>query len=242
VSTIDLSWLSYPICVPFGDPNFDVALGGSHDMDLATPPNTPITNLLPGIISSIDAPTWGITVGIQLHQPYNGIPYFAYLHMAAANPVLSVGSHVNVGDLIGWSGGCTDAAQYDGTSNPTGSNFLDDPSQSSQPQTGLALMRGSEYGGIGWENFPPIDWQLDPTSIVWRARAAILKWSQGVNPAFHGGIGTSWFTRYLYGQVMPPATTGEYNSENWGGAPIIVREFGAMWAEWLNGNANWYHY
>ena len=241
MNTIDLSWLSYPIRVPFGDINFDVALGGSHDMDIATPPNTPITNLLPGVISSIAAPTWGVTVGIQLYHPYNGIPYFAYLHLAAANPDLSVGSHVAIGDLIGWSGGCNTPEQYAGTSNPTGQNFLNTPDQSSAPQTGLALMRGPEYGGIGWENFPPIDWQLDPTSIIWRARAAMLKWSGGVNPTFYGGIGVSWFTRYLYGQPMPPATSSEYNSSNWNGAPIVVREFGALWCEW-NGSANWYHY
>lgn len=165
-----MKWFEYPICVPFGNPNYDAGLGGSHDMDVQAPPNTPITALLPGTVVDVSSPSWGMQVGIKLDKPYNGIPYMAYLHLAAVKPGL-LGTHVNKGDLIAWSGGCTQAGQYNGTSNPTGRNFLNDPSMSSQPQAGIALMRGPIYGtGAGWSTFPPIDHSLDPTQLILDAR------------------------------------------------------------------------
>jgi hypothetical protein len=160
-----MNWYEYPICVPFNDPNYDVQYGGSHDLDVATPPNTPITALLPGTISNVGTPVGGMQVGVKLDTAYHGIPYMNYLHLSAVRPGLSVGEHINAWDIIGWSGGCTEASQYAGTSNPTGHNFLNTPDQSSRPQTGIALMYGPEYGvGAGWT--PKPDPALDPTSLL----------------------------------------------------------------------------
>ncbi len=160
-------WYTYPIGVPFGNPNYDTQYGGSHDMTILAPANTSVTALVAGTVSSITAPPWGKQVGIKLDTPVNNIPYMSYLHLSAVNPALSVGQHINVGDSIGWVGGATQASQYAGTSNPTGQNFLNDPSQSSRVQVGIALMRGPEYGvGQGWVVFPPIDTSLDPISLL----------------------------------------------------------------------------
>lgn len=164
----------YPVVVPFGNPNFDSGLGGSHDMDVKPPINAPVHALLPGTISDVSAPSWGKQVCLKLDTPYNGIPYMGYLHLSATNPSLSVGQHIDAGTIVGWVGGGTSDADYLGTSNPTGSNFKNDPSMSSQTQAGIALHRGPSYGGVGWEQFPPIDTALDPTPIIKQARSEAM--------------------------------------------------------------------
>lgn len=230
-------WFEYPVTVPFGqgDPGY----GGAHDADVGTPPNTPVVAILAGKIVSVTSPSWGKQVGIQLDKPYNGIPYMAFLHLAATN--VSVGQHVTPGQIIGWSGGASAQAQYTGTSNPTGSNFLDDQSQSSQPQTGFALMRGPEYGvGVGWTTLP--DPALNPMGLLYKARAALSTWNSvhpGLNP--FSGIGQAWWDAYLYEGLQPPPTTGERTSNAWDGHTIIVQEFGSKRCEW-DGSAHWYSY
>jgi hypothetical protein len=168
-----MHWYEYDIVVPFGNVNFDSALGGAHDLDLGCPANHPITALLSGSISSITSPAWGKQVGVALDHPINGKPYCAYLHLSAVNPTLRVGMHINVNDTIGWAGGGNTEAQYAGTRNPTGQNFLNDTFNSSRIQAGFALMNGPEYGVIGWTVFPPIDWALDPTQIILAARKGV---------------------------------------------------------------------
>ena len=180
---MDKPWFQFDFTIRFGDSQSNAQLGGADDLDVGPPPNYRVTALLPGTISSITDGTnghviWGRQVGIKLDHPYNGkIPFMAYLHLSAVDPALAVGHHVSEGDTIGWVGGATNSAQYTGTSNPTGRNFLNTPDQSSQVQVGVALMRGPEYGhGTGWVEFPPVDWDLDPTQIILDARQ---RFSQG---------------------------------------------------------------
>lgn len=165
----------FNINVPFGNPAYDSGLGGSHDADIEPPPNYPVLSLLPGTISDISAPSWGKQVCIKLDVPYNGVPYMGHLHLSATNPALAPGQHIDAGTLVGWVGGGTSEAMYLGTTNPTGNNFLNDPSMSSQIQTGIALHRGPAYGGAGWEAFPPVDWSLDPTPIIKQARSSAMQ-------------------------------------------------------------------
>lgn len=222
-------WYMYPITVPFGDPNYDSALGGAHDLDIGAPPNYPVTALLPGFIASITAPAWGRQVGIKLDIPYNGVPYCAFLHLSAVSPALSVGKHVNIGDVIGWVGGANAASQYNGTSNPTGQNFLNPPFQSSRVQVGFALMRGPEYGTAGWENFPPVDWALNPTPIIEAARKAYAmpmnvnqrkafeqEWTSiipGLSPVT--GIANAAWADYQAGNGHGPALSQEFTLDDW---------------------------
>ena len=243
-NTTLLEWYQYPICVPFGNANYDTQLGGSHDLDVQTPLNTPITALLAGNIVDLSSPSWGKMVGIALRKPIHDIPYMAYLHLAAINPDLQIGSYVDVGDLIGWSGGATSASQYKGTSNPTGQNFVNDLTMSSQPQTGIALMYGPVYGsGTGWEQFPPIDMKIDPSFLIWIARAAFQTWQKYIsNLSYTTGIAKAWREKYFYGELMPPPTSGEGASNDWSGKPIVVQEFGPLRAEWNGEEAHWYHY
>lgn len=174
-------WFEYPIGVPFGNPNYDVALGGSHDMTILAPANYPVTSIVTGDIATINDGTWssnvawGKQVTIKLDSPVNGHAYFAFLHLSAVNPALKVGSRVDMGTLIGWVGGATSPNQYIGTSNPTGLNFLNTPAMSSQVQVGIALCDGPEYGGLGWKTFPPIDMTLSPVPILTHALNALEK-------------------------------------------------------------------
>ena len=165
-----MQWFQYDIVVPFGDTRYDTLLGGSHDLTIGAPPNMAVTALLPGTVSDVSSPSWGRQVCLKLDTEYNGVPFMAYLHLSATNPSLRPGVHVGVGELIGWVGGANEAQQYNGTSNPTGENFLNSPEMSSRVQVGVALHRGPSYGGLGWQNFPPIDRSLDPTKIIEEAR------------------------------------------------------------------------
>lgn len=243
------NWYENPICVPFGNPSYDSAYGGSHDMDVSATPNTPVSSIVSGRVTNLSAPSWGKMVCLQLDASWlslsHGIHYFTYMHLSAINPTLKVGDMVKVGDIIGWSGGCTEASQYAGTSNPTGENFLNDPSQSSQPQIGIALMRGPIYGsGAGWAQFPPIDHTLDPTSILNNARdgslpisyqdqALKVQWDylvQGL--AYDTGIAKSWQDQMKNFKWYGCPLGGEKNSVTWNGARIKLQMFSGGWCEW----------
>jgi hypothetical protein len=159
------TWYQAPISVPFGNPNYDRGMGGSHDMDLAVPLDTPITALRSGTVVDISSPPWGKQVGIQLDEPIGAVPYYSFLHLDAVNPALSRGTRLNVGDLVGWSGG----ENVDpGGRSPAGTpHFLNPPYQSSQPQIGIALQYGPVYGsGKGWanpiQNYP----ELNPAPLL----------------------------------------------------------------------------
>ena len=245
-------WYNYPICVPFNDPNFDVGYGGSHDLDVATPPNTEVTSLVNGTVASIDSPTWGKQVGIRLTTPIGNASYFAILHLSAISPAIQIGTRVKVYDLIGWSGGCTHELQYAGTSNPTGENFLNTPDQSSQPQTGIALMRGPEYGiGAGWTQYP--DPQLDPThllmsfrnmpNLIARQQAAINIW-QAIIPGLptDTGIFSMWYEDYIQGIFHGPAVTEEEPYTDWTGNKGVKQIVLAGQYEWINGVGKFYPY
>ncbi len=171
-------WYDYDIVVPFGNKNYDAAIGGAHDLDIGAPPNYPVTALVSGVVSDISAPDWGKQVGIRLDTPINGVPWLHYLHLSAVNPSLAVGQRVSVGQVIGWVGGGNSQAQYSGTSNPTGQNFINSSNSSSRIQVGVALMNGPIYGGYGWETWaenPPIDHfdsPLNPTGLILASRTA----------------------------------------------------------------------
>lgn len=229
-------WFQYPIGVPFGDPNYDPALGGSHDLTLLAPPNAPVTALKSGFVSSITSPPWGMQVGIQLDTPINGNGWMSYLHLSAVNPALHVGNRIFPGSLIGWVGGASTTAQMLGTSNPTGSNFLDDPSQSSQVQIGIALMRGPEYGvGGGWVQFPPIDFTLNPTPLITAINhmrdAFETEWTAVIPSAMlFSGISSQAWVDYQRGHFRGSALTPEISLNkkglpltDWGGNPIILQ-------------------
>ena len=176
-----MNWYDYPTCVPYGDRNYDVQLGGSHDMDVQTPLGTRLTFLLPGTITDVEYPSWGGQVCLKLDTPWNGVEYMAYLHIGYIEASLKVGMHVNYGDTLGLSGGGNSPATVDGVSL-----FVNPPFMSSQPQTGIALMRGPVYGsGDGWN---AISTDLDPGPIIDLARKGTLV----SNGEEHVGVPDGW--------------------------------------------------
>lgn len=229
---MSLPWYMWDTVVPFGNPNYDAGLGGAHDMDVGAPPNYPVTLLLPGTISDISAPSWGKQLCVKLDSPVNGVPYMGYLHLSAIKPGLSVGQHISAGQLIGWVGGGNSDSQYLGTTNPTGSNFINSPDMSSRTQVGVALHRGPAYGGAGWEIFPPVDWSLDATPIIEAARKAYI--ASGPVQKF-GRIGL------FFG-----VDTYHWNQSQWASAAqfcqnhrvnfAIIKVFESTQGEWYGGN------
>jgi hypothetical protein len=187
-------WYLYPVCVPFDNTNFDTQYGGSHDMDVQTPLGTPVTSLVSGTVSSVTQPTWGWQIGIQLDTAIGTAPYLAYLHLGAVKPGLAVGQRVSVGEIIAYSGGANSSAELGSNTNtPFGPQFIDDPSQSSQPQTGIALMRGPEYGvGAGWTPLP--DPTLDPTPTLNQAVSNYLAGSNTFEVNDLHGLWTYYFS------------------------------------------------
>jgi hypothetical protein len=242
-------WYEHSVSVPFGQG--DSLYGGAHDMAIACPPNTLITALLGGTIETVTSPPWGIQIGIKLDVPYNGIPYMAYLHLAAVFPDIHIGLHIGKGYVIGYSGGCNTAAQYNGTSNPTGHNFLNTPQQSSQPQVGIALMRGPVYGvGAGWT--PKPDPALDPTSLIILARkiqtVASIAFSDrekqvwrlfGVALYEQFAIAQSWVAALRRTHYFGPALESEVSEGDY-----QCQAFACAYAKWnrKTGHVAWFTY
>lgn len=175
-----MNWYEYPVCVPYGNPNYDAQLGGSHDMDVRTPLGTVVTALLSGTITDLSRPSWGEQICLKLDTPFNGVEYMAYLHIGYTEPSLKVGDHVDAGQVIGLSGGSTYPYLYEGKYQL----FVNSPEMSSQPQTGIALMRGPVYGtGDGWNSISP---DLNPQPII----DAVIKGVQA--PEKNMGVPHGW--------------------------------------------------
>jgi hypothetical protein len=131
----------------------DVGIGGEHGADFDTPLFTPITALLPGFISGIQlgcgfcqAVTW------KLKTPHNGVHYMYNIHLAAIAPGIQIGTSIDAGTLIGYSGGATDDTVERDLANtpyrlPHGlSNFLDKRDQSEGAHVEVGFTHFENYG------------------------------------------------------------------------------------------------
>lgn len=123
------------------------------DLNIQCPDGTPITALLSGTISGLNAPdgsmpAWGASVTIRLDVPVNAVAtHTAYLHLMPLPSGLRIGQKVSAGQLIGWSGGAKAAG-------------------SQKVPVGFALYNGDNYGyGASWNQYVgnPL---LDPTGIL----------------------------------------------------------------------------
>lgn len=248
-----MQWYEYGINVPYGNQNFDVHLGGAHDLDVATPLGTHITALLGGIITDISSPTWGKQICVKLDVPYRpNVDYMAYLHLGAVNTDLHVGMHIDAGEYLGLSGGAPYPTTVAGVPLFQNTAFM-----SSQPQTGVALMRGPIYGqGDGWD---PISEDLDPTDIILAARAGKLKqggnvpaeplqpsqdeealWYRATSPssfAWWWGIPQSWLKLNRQGIYMGAPLGPEFQRDSY-----HSQYFSAGRADWSvkDGSVTWY--
>jgi hypothetical protein len=253
--TIMLNWIDCPEGVPFGNANYDVGLHGSHDKTFICPPNTEVFQLAAGTITDISAPSWGKQVTIKLNEPVDGHEYFAILHLSAVEPALRIGDLMNPNDVVGWSGGCVNSSQYNGTSNPTGQDFCDAVEMSSRPQVGIALCDGPAYGGAGWKVFPPIDTTLDPNVVVenyrknhqpiqempdFKAEWFNAMWSSivkgwGNNTAIYKAA----YADYLNGKFRGPILSGEYSHKDENGVDATYQDLAMGLYKYQNGKCTW---
>jgi hypothetical protein len=166
------AWYQYPFDNPQGaiEP---YGGGPKPDSNVQCPAGTPITVILPGTISGLNAPdgsmpAWGAVVTIRLDTPVNTIAtHTAYLHLAPLPSSLRVGQHVNAGTVIGYSGGPGAAGAQ-------------------KVPVGFALYNGDVYGfGASWSQYVgnPL---LNPYGILTAASGGHLN-----IPASSGGSGST---------------------------------------------------
>ena len=128
--------------------------GGSETGDdIATPVGTPITAIFPGTIVDISggppggthasgtssvgqAAGYGWSIAWKLDKPWQGAPWEYVQHLDAVNPYLKVGTHIDSGTLLGWTGGEYTFGQAAGHENPLGVHTLDIfPTHTAGPHT-----------------------------------------------------------------------------------------------------------
>lgn len=127
----NFAWTQFPRIDAFGtiDPqkNADGSGYWKPDSNIQAPGKFPITNLLPGTVTSVQRTTWGQTVvTVKLDTALNQLAtHTFYEHLSSAN--VTPGQHVASGTLIGFN-------------NPSG-----------QVPVGFGLYSGDVYGsGSAW--------------------------------------------------------------------------------------------
>lgn len=125
-------WFDYSIVGDFRQqlPGFTYPVQGE---DIETPYNTPITAVVPGTVVSQYYDPGGGQVVVQADDPsgLNNIPYYWFAHLDLIQ--VTQGQHVNVGDILGLSGG-----QNTGGQHPAASNY------SSGPHAEFGLSKSSQ--------------------------------------------------------------------------------------------------
>jgi murein DD-endopeptidase MepM/ murein hydrolase activator NlpD len=170
-------WYTFPRIDNFGqiDPQGNF---WKPDSNIQLPGGYPITALLSGTVTSVQPTTnWGgqSVVTVKLDTPLNSLAtHTFYEHMSGIAPGLSVGQHVNAGDLIGYN-------------NPSG-----------QVPLGFGLYSGDVYGsGSAWQVLqqdlaPGGAGLLNPTNLLNSAAQSGGTWSgSGVVSYNPSGLNTS---------------------------------------------------
>lgn len=147
-----LPWYKFPYTNDYGGPE-PFGTFPKPDINIQCPDGTPITALLPGVITGINAsdghvPAWGAVMTIRLDKPVNAVAtHIAYLHLEPLESHFQIGQHVSKGDTIGYSGGQTAAG-------------------SEKVPVGVALYNGDVYGeGPTWDLYVGSKW-LDPQPVL----------------------------------------------------------------------------
>lgn len=130
-------WYKFPRIDAYGSPD---PFGGfpKPDSNVQVPDGYPITALLAGTVTGINAPdgsmpVWGASITIKLDKPLNSLAtHTAYIHLAGIAPGVTIGNKIAAGDIIGYSGGSKAAG-------------------SQKVPLGFALYAGDNYGyGAEW--------------------------------------------------------------------------------------------
>lgn len=150
------AWYSYGISQGFG-------VNGEKGVDLATPFHTPITALYAGQVRWAGRTQWacgssGGEVTIVCNVPGHGVLTSYYLHLDQAN--VKVGDTVQVGQVIGLSGGQLSGGQWPVVNCPSRGDVY-----STGPHT--------EFGfNAPWVSGPGQN--IDPTFAILQARSGSL--------------------------------------------------------------------
>lgn len=165
LSSSKQGWTNYPLThgyIPqYQGPGTDTP---HYAVDLGTPFHTPITSLVSGKVTQADYAVWsGKPGGGEVFvQPDSGGPQIYEYHLDQLN--VRAGQHVNVGDLLGLSGG-----QNSGGSHPT------DPMWSSGPHTHVGYFQKYVTTPAGGRPYGP-----DITSLLKQGGNNLLLSSQVV--------------------------------------------------------------
>jgi len=98
-------WYTYPRIDNFGqiDPQGNFY---KPDSNIQLPGYYPVTALLPGVVTAAYYGNWGgqYSITIRLDKPINNMAtHTVYQHLSGPAPGLTVGQHVNAGDLIAYN-------------------------------------------------------------------------------------------------------------------------------------------
>lgn len=180
-------WWDYPRVDNLGIPD---PFGGfpKPDSNIQLPDGYPVVAILPGTVTSIStSQAWDCTVTIKLDAPLNALAtHTFYEHLGGFASGLSVGTHVNAGDLIGYNGG----GQACG---------------SQKVPLGFGLYSGDIYGsGNAWnilmDDLSSGQNLLNPVNLLNAAKGGSLASVQGLtynlNASYAGGglFDMSWLT------------------------------------------------
>lgn len=175
-------WFDYPDLSNYGETE---GKSYEHGTDLETPPDTPMTAILPGTVTDVGYYPWGGQITWHLDNPSDAHNFRSeyIIHLDAINPAIRVGTHLAAGDFLGFSGGENSPAQVQaGKPLPPGySHHL----SSSQYSTGwheeIGLYAGSQFGyGPAW-NSPP-DPAENPDFLISYAQAMNLPSGDALSP------------------------------------------------------------
>ena len=174
-------WYTYPRIDGYGGPE---PYGGlKHDSNVQVPDGTPITSLVPGVVTGINNvtaagpipgtgfPAWGSQITIRMQSPINALAtHIAYLHLTGIPAGLRIGQTIGAGTLLGYSGGqLADGAQ--------------------KAPVGVALYQGDAYGyGPTW-NANALSPLLNPVPLLNMAQNGTLTIPGGSNiGGLFGGV------------------------------------------------------
>lgn len=193
-------WWSYP---NMGNWNKYPDAQGNYptpDLNVILPPHFPIAAILPGTITDMrsgSSPSYGAVVTVKLDQPLNNLAtHYAMLHLQSLQPGLSVGMHVNVGNILGYGGGNISAG-------------------SAPAAVGFALYPGDIYGvGPEWNKYfqignNSIDSRLDPTPLLNGAKSGTV--DLAVYAASTGNNTNNFsYTDFQLPTIIPDATVQQF--------------------------------
>lgn len=157
------NWLQYPVINNFGVYPDPEGAYPKPDINIMAPAGTAFDAPASGTVTGLDrTSSYGQVITIQFDSPPNSTAlYYAFNHLSSIAGGLSIGSHVNSGDILGYGGGGQSTSGAD---------------------PGFAFSASPVYGqGLGWAQNVVGTWinpLLDPTSFLSQIQTSGVSTSQ----------------------------------------------------------------